>query len=121
MISTRVLLLFAAPALICIAGYSTANEEQPTTKRPGNCGLVSNESFDRLDENALKRNRYPVGLGNICEIRFHKGDNTTKCIGYGLRPTNGPACIMCCACRNGDGIVRYNATHAPNTIKCGRG
>lgn len=82
---------------------------------------MSSESFDRLGGNSVKQNRFPVGLGHICKLRFHNADSTTKCIGYGLRPTQGKACSMCCACKDDVGIVRYNVTQAPNTINCGRG
>uniref|UniRef100_A0A0K8R451 Putative ixostatin n=1 Tax=Ixodes ricinus TaxID=34613 RepID=A0A0K8R451_IXORI len=121
MISTRVLLVFAALALTCIAVDSAADKKQPQSNEPGNCGPVSSESFDRLGGDAIERKNHPaVGLGNICKIRFHKDDNKTKCIGYAPRRI-GPSCTFCCACRNGTGIVGYNRTPAPKQTICGRG
>uniref|UniRef100_A0A0K8R4F3 Putative ixostatin n=1 Tax=Ixodes ricinus TaxID=34613 RepID=A0A0K8R4F3_IXORI len=110
MISTRVVLVFAALALAYIAGEKA--------NLPYGCRPVSENSFKNPGQTAGQRPPSPAhALGEICKSRLHKDEKNINCIGdAGVGMSN---CTMCCVCKRVDGNIYYNGTTAPNNFPCG--
>uniref|UniRef100_A0A147BFD9 Putative secreted protein n=1 Tax=Ixodes ricinus TaxID=34613 RepID=A0A147BFD9_IXORI len=107
MISTRVVLAFAALAWIYVA------EEASTATN--DCQEVTPNSFNGW--NKTTRPRSPLfGLGLICEMRNISKNSEEKCIGSDVR--KAPDCTFCCACMNSSGTILYNRTTLPKSFPC---
>uniref|UniRef100_A0A6B0UPD0 Putative salivary secreted protein n=1 Tax=Ixodes ricinus TaxID=34613 RepID=A0A6B0UPD0_IXORI len=105
MISTRVVLAFAALALIYVA-------EEASTATNG-CPKVSPGSFSGWNK-TTRPHRPPFRLGLFCEMRNISKESEEKCIGHELR--KAPECSLCCACMNNAGRIVSNRTALPSSF-----